>query len=285
MTQSAHSRTCIALAMQPRQPVLPVLSEVREVSVINAVLPGRVTARWLLLVFLSVGSLQVWAQNEGPPSPSPAATDKSSSTSQEATGSSTQDVEPPEGELAPAALQLDQSKSSPLIQVLYAATRETKVQPTLDHLAQAKSLIDSGSDVKGTDSLGRTALHWAIFGSSYASNQALIVAYEETAAALIAHGVDINQEDVYNDTALDYLLYSPNFEMQTLLIEHGASSGFLAASFNFLNQLEECKTGQNPAPRASANHVANGHSFPAAVSIAQFPDPDTEAAAPASGRP
>jgi LssY C-terminus len=250
------------------------------VSVINAVLPGRVTARWLLLVFMSVGSLQVWAQNEGPASPSPAATDKSSSTSQEATGSSTQDVEPPEGELAPAALQLDQSKSSPLIQVLYAATRETKVQPTLDHLAQAKSLIDSGSDVKGTDSLGRTVLHWAIFGSSYASNQKLIVAYEEIAAALIDHGVDINHEDTYNDTALDYLLYSPNFEMQTLLIEHGATSGFLAASFNFINQLEACKlpSEQSSSSRSSVNHAGGGHSFPAAVSIAQNPQAATPAA-------
>src|SRR5450755_4792801 len=100
-------------------------------------------------------------------------------------------------------------------------------KPTLDDLTQAKSLLEGGADVKATDSLGRTALHWAIFGSSYASNQALIVAYEETTAALIAHGVDINHEDVHNDTALDYLLYSPNFEMQTLLIEHGASSGFL----------------------------------------------------------
>src|ERR1700751_962790 len=65
------------------------------------------------------------------------------------------------------------------------------------------------------------------------------VAYEEIADALIARGVDINKEDVYNDTALDYLLYSPNFEMQTLLIEHGASSGFLAAFYHFFNDQEK----------------------------------------------
>ncbi len=181
--------------------------------------------------------------------------------------------------MAPAAVHLDVSHASKLIQVLYAATRETKTQPTVDDLTQAKSLIDAGADVKATDSLGRTALHWAIFGSSYASNQALIVAYEETAAALIAHGVDINHEDVYNDTALDYLLYSPNFEMQTLLIEHGASSGFLVASFNFINQLEICKTteGQSSSLRSSVNHGPGGKSFPAPVSIAQ--DPGTTAAA------
>ncbi len=54
---------------------------------------------------------------------------------------------------------------------------------------------------------------------------------------MIERGADINREDVYNDTALDYLLYSPNFEMQTLLIEHGASSGFQAAFFHFFNQV------------------------------------------------
>jgi hypothetical protein len=48
--------------------------------------------------------------------------------------------------------------------------------------------------------------------------------------------VELNREDTYNDTALDYLLYSPNFEMQTLLIEHGATSGFLAMSFHFFNK-------------------------------------------------
>jgi hypothetical protein len=202
-------------------------------------------------------------------------------TAQEEAGPSSPEAEPAEGELAPAAVQLDESTASPLIQALYAATRETKVQPTVDDLAKAKSLIDGGADVKATDSLGRTALHWAIFGSSYANKQELTVAYEEVAQALIAHGVDINHEDKYNDTALDYLLYSPNFEMQTLLIESGASSGFLAASFNFINQLEACESGQTPASRASASHGSGGHSFPAAVSIAQ----DPQVLAPQAGQP
>ena len=34
-------------------------------------------------------------------------------------------------ELAPAAIELDVSHTSPLLQLLYAATRETKQQPTL----------------------------------------------------------------------------------------------------------------------------------------------------------
>jgi LssY C-terminus len=145
--------------------------------------------------------------------------------------------DPPEDELAPAAVQLDVSKSSVLIQTLYQATRETKEQPTLDRLEEAKKLIEGGADLKATDDHGRTALHWAVFGSSYATKPKVLVEYEEVADELIKGGVDINKEDVYQDTALDYLLYAPSFEMQTLLVENGATSGFLAAFYHYFNQV------------------------------------------------
>ncbi len=140
-----------------------------------------------------------------------------------------------EEEMAPAAVEMDISKDSPLIQELYRATRETKDKAILARLETAKSLVAT-ADVNATDPQGRTALHWAVFGSSYNTNWKITVAYEAIANELINRGVDINKEDIYNDTALDYLLYSPNFEMQTLLIENGASSGFLAAFYKFFNQ-------------------------------------------------
>src|SRR5215510_12895088 len=149
-------------------------------------------------------------------------------------------AEPPEetaeDELSPAALQLDLPNASPLIRELYQATRETKEKEILARLQEAKTLIDNGVDVKSVDAQGRTALHWAVFGSSYTTKQMVIVAYEEVADAMIKRGVDINREDMYQDTALDYLLYSPNFEMQTLLVENGATSGFLAAFYHFSEQ-------------------------------------------------
>jgi LssY C-terminus len=167
---------------------------------------------------------------------------------QDASGADSQG-EAAEDELAPAAFAFDISKDSPLIRELYQATRATKEQDILAQLAQAKKLLDDGADVKATDAEGRTALHWAVFGSSYNIKPKVLVAYEEIADTLIARGVDINREDVYQDTALDYLLYSPSFEMQTLLIENGASSGFLAASFHFVND----EIDQGPSARAAKN--------------------------------
>lgn len=144
-------------------------------------------------------------------------------------------AEPPDEDLAPAAVDLDVSKDSPLIRELYLATRETKEPAILARLATAKGLIDQNADVKAVDAQGRTALHWAVFGSSYNTKPKITVAYEDIGDALIQRGVEINREDVYQDTALDYLLYAPNFEMQTLLIENGASSGFLAAFYQFFS--------------------------------------------------
>ena len=154
----------------------------------------------------------------------------------------------PDEDLAPAAVQLDVSQTSLLIQALYQATRETKEQAILDRIEGAKKLVEGGADLKATDAQGRTALHWAVFGSSYNTKPKILVAYEEIADAMIQKGVDINREDVYQDTALDYLLYAPNFEMQTLLIENGASSGFLAAFYHFFSQ----SSGALPPTQAEA---------------------------------
>ena len=152
----------------------------------------------------------------------------------EAQGEDEEEEEPISEDLAPAAVQLDVSKDSPLIQKLYQATRETKEQEILTRLAEAKALLNNGADVKAVDDKGRTALHWAVMGSSYNIKPRVLVAYEEIADELIQKGVDLNKEDVYQDTALDYLLYAPTFEIQTLLIENGASSGFLVAFYHFL---------------------------------------------------
>lgn len=146
------------------------------------------------------------------------------------------EAESADEELAPAAVTLDVSKDSPLIQALYRATRETKEPAILDLIAQAQKLVDGGADLKALDPQGRTALHWAVFGSAYTTKGKVLVAYEKLADTMIQGGVEMNREDQYQDTALDYLLYSPNFEMQTLLLENGATSGFLTAFGRFFDE-------------------------------------------------
>ena len=165
--------------------------------------------------------------------------------------------DPPEDELAPAAVNLDVSKESPLLRTLYQATRETKEKDILARLEEAKAMVASGADLKETDAQGRTALHWTVFGSSYSTKASVTVAYEEIADAMIQRGIDINHEDIYQDTALDYLLYSPSFEMQTLLMENGATSGFLVASFRFFDQMQMQSPATNIPKAVSFSHRAD----------------------------
>jgi len=167
--------------------------------------------------------------------------------------------ETPEEELAPAALGIDVSSSPPLIQTLYQATRETKENDILARLEQAKQLVESGADLKATDPQGRTALHWAVFGASYIPKPSVLVAYEDLADTLIARGVAINHQDDYQDTALDYLLYSSSFEMQTLLLESGANSGFLAGVYQAAdpcNLPQSARTSATPPVTASRAKTA-----------------------------
>jgi LssY C-terminus len=218
-------------------------------------MPGTPALSSLIVIAFSLilaGSTATNAVAQTKATPSPAAAQQPPSDAQNADATSG-DQETPDDELDTAAVTIDVSHASPLIQALYEATRETKEQPILNHLTQAKKLIEDGADVKATDQYGRTALHWTIFGASYNTKPTIIVAYEQIADQLIQHGVEINREDTYNDTALDYLLYSPNFEIQTLLIENGATSGFLIASFQYISErLDGAMPGSVEAGMAQA---------------------------------
>jgi len=134
-------------------------------------------------------------------------------------------------ELSPAAVELDVSGASPLIQALYRATRETKEQAALARLAEAQRLIVRGTDLHAVDASGRTALHWTAMGASPAAKASIQKAYADIAGRLIDGGVDVHRRDVYNNTAFDYLIYTSDFELQTLLLENGgAAADFLDAS-------------------------------------------------------
>src|SRR5262249_19710266 len=145
-------------------------------------------------------------------------------------------------ELSPASVHLDTSSFSPLILALYQATRETQEKLILAKLAEVRELIEKGSDIKAIDSTGRAALHWAVMGSSSSTKPRVLTAYIEVVDLLISCAAVVNHEDAYNNTALDYLLYSPNFEMQTLLLEHDATSGTLTAFLKFSKEAHSQST-------------------------------------------
>src|ERR1700677_4284211 len=91
------------------------------------------------------------------PVPTPKADQQTSSQTEE-TKADADDEDTPSDELESAAVTIDVSHSSPLIQTLYQATRETKEQNILAQLIEAKKLLAAGADVKATDQYGRTAL-------------------------------------------------------------------------------------------------------------------------------
>ncbi len=121
-----------------------------------------------------------YPQSQGSSQSSKAKQPAKAESNQESADSEDQDAqeaqkEAEEEEMAPAAVEIDVSKDSPLIQELYRATRETKDKAILARLETAKSLVAT-ADVNATDPQGRTALHWAVFGSSYNTNQKIVVA-------------------------------------------------------------------------------------------------------------
>jgi ankyrin repeat protein len=223
--------------------------------------PSLICAICILLIGSITIDTAVAQTNSAPPKSKQQAPPQSGNAKSEADDEDTTDT--PNDELEEAALKIDVSHSSQLIQKLYQATRETKEQEILASLTEAKKLLADGADVKATDQYGRTALHWTVFGSSYNTKPSIIVSYEELADQLLQKGVDINHEDIYNDTALDYLIYSPNFEIQTLLIEHGATSGFLIATFQFVR--DEIgglpKTVNEGMAKAMQADLAPGHTM------------------------
>ena len=111
----------------------------------------------------------------------------------------------------------------------------------LARLAHVKELIEGGADLKATDRArtdGAALGHFRCELSHQAKRAGGVRGNRGRADSPRAWKSTGKMS--YQDTALDYLLYSPSFEIQTLLIENGASSGFLAAFYNFFNQVSMC---------------------------------------------
>jgi hypothetical protein len=108
-----------------------------------------------------------------------------------------------------------------------------KEQAVLDRLAHAKQLCQWG-DLKATDAQGAPHCIGRFLVQVTHQAECSGGVRRETADALIHGGVDINKQDMYQDTALDYLLYT-SFEMQTLMVE--PHQRFAVAFYDFFKQI------------------------------------------------
>jgi hypothetical protein len=110
--------------------------------------------------------------------------------------------------------------------MVFQASRQPNAGDSLEYIEEAKKLIDDGVNVKEQGSDGRTALHWVVIGAIYSNKSKLDQAYWELADLLIAKGADVNAEDKYGNTPLDWEEIASNEEIFDLLIANGAENGF-----------------------------------------------------------
>ncbi|TAL27295.1 MAG: ankyrin repeat domain-containing protein [Alphaproteobacteria bacterium] len=82
-------------------------------------------------------------------------------------------------------------------------------------------LIQKGADLKGTDWIGNTALHWAIYSKK-----------KEAILAMIDKGADINQQNVRGETALLAALWFQVDDVVPILLEKGARTDLRDAMGN-----------------------------------------------------
>lgn len=126
----------------------------------------------------------------------------------------------PTEEAEPPVKKKKYTPAATLNEALFLASREDA--DTSAYLDQAKSMIGQlGADLKARDARGRTPLHWAVIGAVYADKKQ-VSAYADVTELLIAKEADINAEDVYGNTPLDYQDVSSAEEMLELLLENGA---------------------------------------------------------------
>src|SRR5262245_61203838 len=139
-----------------------------------------------------------------------------------------------------------------LNEAIYLASRPDR--HTLPYLEQAKSFIEQGASPKVVDQRGRTPLHWAVLGGIYADNRKLIAAYTDVAELLIGAGADVNVEDQFGNSPMDYQDLSPTKPIMELLLEAGAQPG---QGHNELAQLQKLLLDVSAASKAGDLNTVN----------------------------
>lgn len=119
-----------------------------------------------------------------------------------------------------------QPSPSPLLEALYQASRQVREKDAAPLLEQALDLVTQGADVKVVGRERRTALHWTVIGALTVKTQKQVRAYQDLVEQLIVRGADVNAEDDFGATPLDYQENaSTTTEITFLLLDNGARNG------------------------------------------------------------
>ncbi len=146
------------------------------------------------------------------------------------------------GRRTPAVAQQPASALA-LIDSIRQAGRPQKAAASLEFLGAAEKLLPA-SDVTAVDSRKRTALHWCVLSAQSASGTALLEAYGRLVEDLLVAGADINAEDAYGNTPLDYQRRGAQ-PLEDVLMEQGAQRGYTqSAQARVLHLLDQVRQAE-----------------------------------------
>jgi hypothetical protein len=132
-----------------------------------------------------------------------------------------------------------------LIESLQQAGRQKRAAESLRYLEQAQKLLDA-SGMQAVDSKKRTALHWCVISAQSASNAKLKSAYSRLIEELLSAGADVNAQDWYGNTPLDYQRQPASQEIEQILIEQGGQYGYTqAAEARTLHLLDQVRQAES----------------------------------------
>lgn len=128
-----------------------------------------------------------------------------------------------------------------LPEVLREAARQKKSKESRALLEDATEKVNAGAKVDQVGEQNRTALHWIAIGTSQSKDKKLLEDYRRLAELLIDRDANVNAEDKYGNTPLDWAETSEDEGLRYLLrqagAEHGSSHNDAQRMRSFVNDL------------------------------------------------
>jgi hypothetical protein len=131
-----------------------------------------------------------------------------------------------------------------LIEAIQQAGRRKDAGASHRYLELAQELVDT-SDMQAVDSKQRTAVHWCVLSAQSALSSRLRDAYSRLLKELLNAGAEVNAQDWYGNTPLDYQRQSAAQEIEQVLIEQGGEYGYTqSAEARILHLLDQVRQAE-----------------------------------------